>query len=199
MKEFDPRTSPISGDMSSDRTKGTDGTQAVSRMANEMRVVSERRAKPTVVEQKRKRYTAQQELELVRLTYLPGNTVSSVARSYDIAPAPLFRWRALDKEGGLMAIETSQSTVPVKQYAEAMDEIKRLQRLLEQMASDNALLEEAVEIMKGKKMDCALSFIKTDKSICHVCRDFKPIDVGTARSSLERQYLCRTLLSWQRY
>jgi hypothetical protein len=32
-----------------------------------------------------------------------------------------------------------------------MDEIKRLQRLLGQMASDNALLKEAVEIMTGKK------------------------------------------------
>ena len=92
-----------------------------------MRAVSERPEQATVVvvEQKRKRYTAQQKLELVRLTYLPGNTVSSVARSYGVVPA--------------------------KQYAEAIDEIKRLQRLLGQMASDNALLKEAVEIMTGKK------------------------------------------------
>lgn len=152
MKEFDPRTSDMSGDMSSDRTKNADGTHEVSRTANEMRAVSERRSEPTVVvvEQKRKRYTAQQKLELVRLTYLPGNTVSSVAHSYGIAPALLFRWRALDKQGGLTAIETGQNSVPAKQYAEAMDEIKRLQRLLGQMASDNALLREAVEIMTGK-------------------------------------------------
>lgn len=143
----------MSGDMSSDRTKDADGTHEVSRTANEMRAVSERRSEPTVVvvEQKRKRYTAQQKLELVRLTYLPGNTVSSVAHSYGIAPALLFRWRALDKQGGLTAIESGQSSVPAKQYAEAMDEIKRLQRLLGQMASDNALLKEAVEIMTGKK------------------------------------------------
>lgn len=75
MKEFDPRTSPMSGDMSgdmsSDRTKDADGTHTMSRTANEMRAVSERRAEPTVVvvEQKRKRYTAQQKLELVRLTW----------------------------------------------------------------------------------------------------------------------------------
>lgn len=153
MKEFDPRTSDMSGDMSSDRTKNADGTHEVSRTANGMRAVSERPEQATVVvvEHKRKRYTAQQKLELVRLTYLPGNTVSSVARSYGVAPALLFRWRALDKEGGLTAIETGQSTVPAKQYAEAIDEIKRLQRLLGQMASDNALLKEAVEIMTGKK------------------------------------------------
>ena len=87
MKEFDPRTSDMSGDMS----KSADGTHAVSRTANGKRAVSARPAEATVVvvEQKRKRYTAQQKLELVRLTYLPGNTVSSVARSYDIAPALL--------------------------------------------------------------------------------------------------------------
>lgn len=148
MKEFDPRTSP----MSSDRTKNADGTHAVSRTANGIRAVSERPAEHTVVvvEQKRKLYTAQRKLELVRLTYLPGNTVSSVARSYGIAPDLLFRWRSLDKQSGLTAIETGQSSVPAKQYAEAIDEIKRLQRLLGQMASDNALLREAVEIMTGK-------------------------------------------------
>lgn len=71
MKEFDPRTSPMSGDMSSDRTKDADGTHFVRRPAHCMRAVSERRAEPTVVvvEQKRKRYTAQQKLELVRLTW----------------------------------------------------------------------------------------------------------------------------------
>lgn len=143
----------MSGDMSSDRTKNADGTHAVSRTANGICAVSERPAEHTVVvvEQKRKLYTAQRKLELVRLTYLPGNTVSSVARSYGIAPALLFRWRSLDKQGGLTAIETDQSSVPAKQYAEAIDEIKRLQRLLGQMASDNALLREAVEIMTGKK------------------------------------------------
>ena len=53
-----------------------------------MCAASERSVESAVVVfgQKRKRYTAQQKLELVRLTYLPDNTVSSVARSYDIAP-----------------------------------------------------------------------------------------------------------------
>ena len=40
MKEFDPRTSDMSGDMSSDRTKNADGTHEVSRTANGMRTVA---------------------------------------------------------------------------------------------------------------------------------------------------------------
>ena len=102
----------------------------------------------------------------------------------------LFRWRSLDKQGGLTAIETGQSSVPAKQYAEAIDEIKRLQRLLGQMASDNALLREAVEIMTGKKMDCALSLIRAGKSVSHVCRVLR----------LARSNVCRLLhraADWQ--
>ena len=52
----------------------------------------------------RKRYSTQKKAELIRLTYLPGNTVSSVARTYGISPAVLFRWRSLDKKGGLVAV-----------------------------------------------------------------------------------------------
>lgn len=104
-----------------------------------------------VVPEKRRRYSAQEKVELVRLSYLPGNTVSSVARQYGISPALLFRWRALDKAGGLVAVQTGENTVPASQYAEALDEIKRLQRLLGQATADNALLKDAVEIMQSKK------------------------------------------------
>ena len=38
-----------------------------------------RRPSVVVVPERRRRYTSQQEMELVRLTYLPGNAVSSVA------------------------------------------------------------------------------------------------------------------------
>lgn len=43
-----------------------------------------------IVPEKRKRYSTQEKMELVRLTYLPGNTVSSVARAHGVAPAVLF-------------------------------------------------------------------------------------------------------------
>lgn len=58
-----------------------------------------------IVPERRKRYSTQEKLELVRQTYLPGNTVSSVARAHGIAPSVLFRWRALDKQGSLTAIQ----------------------------------------------------------------------------------------------
>ena len=54
-----------------------------------------------VVPERRRRYSAQEKLEQIRLTYLLGNTVSSVARSYDIAPAMLFKLRTLEKQCAL--------------------------------------------------------------------------------------------------
>ena len=86
-------------------------------------------------------------MELVRLTYPPDNTVSSVARAYCIAPALLFRWRVLDKQGSLTAVQTGEGTVSAKKYEAALEEIKRLQRLLGQATADNALLKDAVEYM----------------------------------------------------
>ncbi len=110
-----------------------------------------RTAAVVVVPEKRRRFTTQQKLELVRLSYLPGNSVSCVAREYGVAPSLLFRWRSLDKAGGLTAVESNQATVSAAKYEAALDEIKRLQRLLGQATADNALLKDAVEIMQSKK------------------------------------------------
>lgn len=104
-----------------------------------------------IVPEKRRRYSTQEKMELVRLTYLPGNTVSSVARAHGVAPAVLFRWRALDKQGALTAIQAGEATVSARKYEAALEEIKRLQRLLGQATADNALLKDAVEYMQSKK------------------------------------------------
>ena len=101
-----------------------------------------------IVPERRKRYSTQEKLELVRLTYLPGNTVSSVARAHGIAPSVLFRWRALDKQGSLTAVQNGEGTVSAKKYEAALEEIKRL---LGQATADNALLKDAVEYMQSKK------------------------------------------------
>ncbi len=99
----------------------------------------------------RRRFLAQEKQELVRLTYLPGNSVSTVARTYGIAQSVLFRWRSLEKQGQLTALKTGEQTVSAAQYAQALEEIKRLQRLLGQATADNELLKEAVQIIKTKK------------------------------------------------
>ena len=83
------------------------------------------RSSDVVVPERRRRYSSQEKMEPVRLTYLPGNTVSSVARAHGVAPSMLFRWRALDKQGALTAIQAGEGTVSAKKYEAALEEIKR--------------------------------------------------------------------------
>lgn len=55
------------------------------------------------------------------------------------------------KQGALEAVQTGQNTVSATRYEEALEEVKRLQRLLEQATADNALLKEALENIQSKK------------------------------------------------
>ena len=43
------------------------------------------------VQERRRRYSAQEKIEFVKLTYAPGNSVSSIARQYNISPSLLFK------------------------------------------------------------------------------------------------------------
>ena len=101
---------------------------------------------------KRRHFSLQEKTELVRLSYLPGNSVCGVARAHGVNPVMLFRWRAQDKKGGLkLFCEEEQTPDLVAKYAAAIDEIKRLKKQLQQANADNELLRDAVELMKSKK------------------------------------------------
>ena len=66
-------------------------------------------ATPTRVEvvtsvQRRRRWTPEQKLEIVKQTNEPGSTVSMVARQFGITAAQLFQWRKAYLQGSLMAV-----------------------------------------------------------------------------------------------
>lgn len=84
------------------------------------------------------------------ITFSTQTSNPSVARAHAIAPSVLFRWRALDKQGSFTTIQTREGTVSAKKYEAALEDIKRLQRLLGQATADNALLKDAVEYMQSK-------------------------------------------------
>lgn len=104
-----------------------------------------------VIRQKRRSFTAEERLALVEESFLDGETVSSVARRHGIAPSLLFKWRSQQRQGSLVSIQSDQAVVPISQYTKALDEIKRLQRLLGRSAAEKAILEEALEIARAKK------------------------------------------------
>src|SRR5215212_8599807 len=53
--------------------------------------------------QRRRRWSTEEKVRIVEETYLPGNSVSLVARHHGIAANQLFTWRRLMAQGALTA------------------------------------------------------------------------------------------------
>ena len=113
-------------------------------------------ATPTRVEvvtsvQRRRRWTPEQKLEIVKQTNEPGSTVSMVARQFGISAAQLFQWRKAYLQGSLMAVGANENVVPASELQEAMRRIKQLEGALGRKTLENEILKEAVDFAKAKK------------------------------------------------
>ncbi|MFC0574609.1 IS3 family transposase [Paraburkholderia solisilvae] len=129
--------------------------------------------------ERRRRWSADEKLAMVRETFEPGKTVSMVARLHGINPNQLFQWRKLHQDGSLSAVSAGEEVVPASELGDALKQIKELQRLLGKKTMENEILREAVEVMKSPKMDCALTLIARGRPVKQVC------DVlGVARSNM---------------
>lgn len=89
---------------------------------------------------------------MVRESYESGKSVSMVARRYAVNPNQLFQWRKLHQEGALSAVSAGEAVVPASQLAEALREIKALQRILGKKTLENEILREAVEYGRSKNL-----------------------------------------------
>ena len=113
-------------------------------------------ATPTWVEvvtsvQRRRRWTPEQKLEIVKQTNEPGSSVSMVARQFGISAAQLFQWRKAYLQGSLMAVGANETVVPASELQEAMRRIKQLEGALGRKTLENEILKEAVDFAKAKK------------------------------------------------
>ena len=111
---------------------------------------------PTRVEvvtsvQRRRRWTPEQKLEIVKQTNEPGSSVSMVARQFGISAAQLFQWRKAYLQGSLMAVGANENVVPASELQEAMRRIKQLEGALGRKTLENEILKEAVDFAKAKK------------------------------------------------
>ena len=113
-------------------------------------------ATPTRVEvvtsvQRRRRWTPEQKLEIVKQTNEPGSSVSMVSRQFGISAAQLFQWRKAYLQGSLMAVGANESVVPASELQDAMRRIKQLEGALGRKTLENEILKEAVDFAKAKK------------------------------------------------
>ena len=101
--------------------------------------------------QRRRRWTPEQKLEIVKQTNEPGISVSMVARQFGISAAQLFQWRKAYLQGSLMAVGANETVVPASELQEAMRRIKQLEGALGRKTLENEILKEAVDFAKAKK------------------------------------------------
>lgn len=101
--------------------------------------------------ERRRRRSVEEKLAIVRETFEPGATVSSVARRHEVNANQLFRWRKLYQEGSLSAVSAGEQVVPASDLADAMKQIRELQRMLGKKTMEVEILREAVEYGRAKK------------------------------------------------
>ncbi|AET94996.1 transposase IS3/IS911 family protein (plasmid) [Burkholderia sp. YI23] len=102
----------------------------------------------TQPEQRRRRSVE----EKLRETFEPGATVSGVARRHQVNANQVFGWRKLYQDGSLSAVTAGEQVVPASDLAEAMKQIRELQRLLGKKTMEVEILREAVEYGRAKKL-----------------------------------------------
>lgn len=88
---------------------------------------------------------------MVRESLEPGQSVSVVARRNGINANQLFQWRKLYQEGSLSAVSAGETVVPASELADALKQIRELQRILGKKTMQVEILQEAVEIARSRK------------------------------------------------
>ena len=101
--------------------------------------------------QRRRRWTPEEKVRIVEETYLPGMSVSLVARQHGIAPNQLFAWRRLMTQGALTAAGAGEEVVPASDYRALEAQVRELQRMLGKKTMENEILREAVSRAAGPK------------------------------------------------
>jgi transposase len=95
--------------------------------------------------QRRRRWSTEEKIRIVEETYLPGQSVSIVARRHSISANQLFTWRRLMAQGAFTAAGAGEEVVPASELRAAQQQIRELQRLLGKKTLENEILREAVE------------------------------------------------------
>ena len=97
-------------------------------------------------QERRRRWSVEEKLAMVRESLEPGQSVSVVARRNGINPNQLFHWRKLYQDGSLSAVSAGEAVL-----ADALRQIRELQRMLGKKILEAEVLKEAVEIARSRK------------------------------------------------
>ncbi|WP_425273620.1 IS3 family transposase [Pseudomonas baetica] len=130
-------------------------------------------------QERRRRWSPEQKLAMVRESLEPGQSVSVVARRNGINANQLFLWRKLYQDGSLSAVSAGEAVVPASELSDALKQIRELQRMLGKKTMEAEILKEAVEIARSRKLDCAFTLVAGGRPVKLVSEC-----LGVARSQL---------------
>ncbi|WP_211372080.1 IS3 family transposase [Pseudomonas caricapapayae] len=130
-------------------------------------------------QERRRRWSTDQKLAMVRESLEPGQSVSVVARRNGINANQLFLWRKLYQDGSLSAVSAGEAVVPASELTDALKQIRELQRMLGKKMMEAEVLKEAVEIARSRKLDCALTLVAGGRPVKLVSES-----LGVSRSQL---------------
>jgi transposase len=85
--------------------------------------------------QRRRRWTPEEKVRIVEETYLPGMSVSLVARRHGVGGNQIFTWRRLMAQGALTAAAAGEEVVPASEYRALEAQVRELHRLLGKKAT----------------------------------------------------------------
>jgi transposase len=102
--------------------------------------------------ERRRRWSIYEKKAIVEETYEQGKSVSYVARKHGIAASQVFLWRRKMEEGALVGVSCQENVIPETEYRQAIDRLKRLERLLGQKTEEVEILKEAIKIGREKKL-----------------------------------------------
>jgi transposase len=105
--------------------------------------------------QRRRRWTASEEVRLVEETFTPGMTVRLVARGHGVASNQPLTWRGLVAQGSLTAAGSDEEVVPASNDRGVAEPIPELHRLLCKKTLKAEIRKEALEHVAGSKTAAA--------------------------------------------
>ena len=110
----------------------------------------------------RRRWSISEKVRMVEETYLPGMSVSQVARMNAVAPSMLFKWRKLMTDGGKVAIDADGQVVSLSEAKAMKKQIRELERMLGKKTMEVEILRDMLELAREKKLISRSALAKLD-------------------------------------
>jgi transposase len=101
---------------------------------------------------RRRRFTPEQKRALLDEGAKPGASFSEVARRYGLSPSLLFGWKRVMDDATKKGLKANERVVPESEVKQLKARIKELERALGRKTMQVEILEEAVAIIREKKL-----------------------------------------------